>query len=133
MNAPLPSRRALLQGAGAGVGLMCLGACGHTPQLPANKGPGVIKVADVPVGGGAIIADSYYVVTQPTRGVFHAFSRMCPHAGFMVDDVADGVIICPGHGSRFAIGDGHKVSGPAARGLSPVTCTVQGDTITVTG
>lgn len=133
MNAPLPSRRALLQGAGAGVGLVCLGACGHTATLPPNKGPGVIKTSEVPVGGGTIIRDSYYVVTQPTEGVFHAFSRLCPHAGFMVDDVANGTIICPGHGSHFAISDGHKVSGPAARGLTPVTCTVKGDTITVTG
>jgi len=43
------------------------------------KGPSV-AISKVPVGGGVIMDDpDQYVVTQPTRGDFKAFSKICTH------------------------------------------------------
>ena len=56
--------------------------------------------ADVPEGGGTILADQEVVVTQPTKGVFKAFTAICTHQGCTVTKVADGAIVCPCHGSR---------------------------------
>ena len=62
-----------------------------------------------------MFADKDVVVTQPTAGEFKAFSATCTHQGCKVKSVADGVIVCPCHGSKFAIADGSVAAGPAKR------------------
>jgi Rieske Fe-S protein len=72
--------------------------------------------ADVPVGSGLIVDD--VVLTQPSAGVFKAFSSVCTHAGCTVSKIADGTIDCPCHGSKFNL-DGTVAKGPASRPLEP--------------
>src|SRR5215472_12634585 len=98
------TRRAILLGVGAigagGVLAGVLAACGSsspstTGSATVTKQP--IKVADIPVGGGAIFADQDVVVTQPVAGQFKAFSATCTHQACLVASVAQGKIICPCH------------------------------------
>jgi Rieske Fe-S protein len=139
------SRQKVVIGAGLGLLAAVLAACsgagktaqGQTGPTSASTassaaGPGptparaVAKTSDVPVGSGLIAGD--VVVTQPTAGVFKAFSAKCTHAGCMVNKIADGTIDCPCHGSKFNL-DGTVATGPAQKPLEPQNVTVQGDSV----
>jgi Rieske Fe-S protein len=96
------------------------------------SGPNV-ATADVPVGGGVILSDADYVVTQPTKGTYKAFSKICTHQGCKVGSVADGVIKCPCHGSEFSITDGSVKHPPASKPLPESATTVAGSKVYVTG
>lgn len=124
-----PARRQVLVGAGtAAVAVAVVAACGSGSQPPANASEGsgpttgtvVVKAADVPVGGGVVVPAERVVVTQPSAGQFKAFSVVCPHQGCSVTTVRDGFIICPCHGSQFAVATGEPTAGsPAKSGLTP--------------
>jgi Rieske Fe-S protein len=132
--------------AGIGLGAVVLAACttygkkpeasGDTPSTmtnpprtggtapePANI---ITKTADVPVGSGVIVGE--IVVTQAAAGDFKGFSSTCPHAGCSVNEVADGTIICPCHGSKFNL-DGSVAQGPATKPLTSKAVRVQGDSV----
>jgi nitrite reductase/ring-hydroxylating ferredoxin subunit len=122
------SRRNVLQGAG-----LATLAVGAGLSLAACTKPGIaVRAADVPVGGGKILTEAGYVVTQPAAGQYRAFVKTCPHAGCPVSSVADGKIVCKCHGSTFSISDGSVIAGPARKGLGDATVTVSGDALTVT-
>lgn len=107
--------------AGGGCALAAaLTGCGREAPAPATGAGAILGAsADVPVGGGTVFADQLVVVTQPSAGVFQAFSAVCTHQGCTVGEVADGLIVCPCHGSTFDAADGSVVKGPAARSLAP--------------
>ncbi len=96
-----------------------------------NSGTQLAKTSEVPVGGGKIVEAEKVVVTQPTKGTFKAFSAVCTHAGCIVSSVANGVISCPCHGSKYSAADGSVKSGPAPAPLTAKKVTVQGDSITL--
>lgn len=141
-----PRRRSMLIGAGLGAIGVVVTACstyGKKPaaesstqmaQSPATSGASssaaapqpLTKTADVPVGSGVILGDT--VVTQPTAGDFKGFSSVCTHAGCKVNEVVDGTIVCPCHGSRFNL-DGSVAKGPAKEPLAAKPVSVQGDAI----
>jgi len=98
----------------------------------APSGPSV-ATADVPTGGGVILDDADYVVTQPSAGTFKAFSKICTHQGCPVTKVANGVIECPCHGSEFSVEDGSVKQGPANKPLAESATTVVGSKVYVTG
>lgn len=144
MTAPT-TRRAVLIGTCGAACATALAACSTysaggpavapVPNPPAGPSPApgaatpVAATADVPVGGGTVLPDQDLVLTQPAAGEFQAFSATCTHQGCAVGEVTDGVIVCPCHGSRFAIGDGSVVEGPASRPLERRTIEIQGDSI----
>lgn len=100
------------------------------PTSPASSPPeptksqrpveSLVAVAEVPVGGGRILQDEELVVTQPSAGVFRAFSAICTHRGCVVSQVSGGSINCGCHGSRFSIEDGAVLAGPASQALRSV-------------
>ncbi len=151
-NLRVPRQKVIL---GAGLGLIAsvLAACttyGKKPQAsgetatttteaapgtgspgtgspgPAAQANAIAKTADVPVGSGVIVDE--VVVTQPSAGEFKGFSAICTHAGCTVNEVADGTINCPCHGSKFNL-DGSVANGPASKPLEAQAVTVQGDSI----
>jgi Rieske Fe-S protein len=99
------------------------------PAAPAGEGTVLAAVADVPVGGGVVLADRDVVVTQPVSGTFEAFSATCTHQSCAVREVANGTINCPCHGSRFAVADGSVTAGPATTRLPEKTIAVQDNAV----
>ena len=95
------------------------------------SGPGA-ATAKVPVGGGVILDDADYVITQPTKGEFKAFSKICTHQNCPVTAVEGGTINCSCHGSKFSIEDGSVQNGPATKPLPEVETTVAGGQVVVT-
>ncbi len=142
--APGLSRRAVVAGVGGVAAAGLLTACGATPApAPAAPAPApaaapsaaasgsapLASASSIPVGGGTVFADKDVVVTQPTAGEYKAFSATCTHQGCKVKSVADGVIVCPCHGSKFAIADGAVTAGPAKSPLPEKSVTVEGGSI----
>jgi Rieske Fe-S protein len=141
------SRRTVLRGvvaAGAlGVASPLLAACGGggsnsssdsgaTSGDPSAGGAGsdLVAASDVPVGGGTILTGPKIVVTQPAKDDFKAFTAVCTHLGCTVGSVSDGFIICPCHGSRYAIATGVPTpDSPAKAPLASVDIKVKGSEI----
>jgi Rieske Fe-S protein len=87
------------------------------PDQAAGPAPTPIAtLADLPVGGGTILADRQLVVTRPTATEVRVLSAVCTHQGCLVDSVANGTISCPCHGSAFSL-TGEVTSGPATQPL----------------
>ena len=135
------SRRAVLAGGCGAACAVALTACagygaggpapapGQPGPAPAGAAPALTAVADVPVGGGVVLAAQGLVVTQPQAGTFKAFSATCTHQGCSVNEVKGGTINCPCHGSRFAVADGAPTAGPAKKPLPETAVTVQGSSV----
>ncbi|MGZ4438099.1 MAG: Rieske (2Fe-2S) protein [Nocardioidaceae bacterium] len=145
------TRRSVVRGAAlGGLALPLLAACGSgggsgggTPAASSGgaggsggsggsggASGGLVATADVPVGGGTILADQQVVVTQPTKGDFKAFSAICTHMGCPVGQIQGTDIVCPCHGSTFSIKDGSVTGGPAPSPLPPVAVKVSGGEVT---
>jgi Rieske Fe-S protein len=129
-------RRAVLQSAGVAVGAGVLGAVGYTVygpggqdsgyQPPAATGDGstgggnvLAPITDIPEDGGLVIGKAKVVLTR-TGNQIAAFSAVCTHQGCLVDQVKDGLITCPCHGSTFDAATGEVRAGPASSPLPPV-------------
>jgi Rieske Fe-S protein len=130
-----PTRRQVLLTSGTVVAAAAVtAACGNSDSGSGSSGstaPATVEVADLSVGGGAILLDQKVIVTEPEKGVYKAFSAVCTHQGCVVSSVADGKINCACHGSAFSTVDGSVITGPATAPLAPLKTTVSGGTITV--
>ena len=100
-----------------------------TSSAPAPTGPSV-ATADVPVGSGVILKEpNNYVVTQPTKGTYKAFTSICTHQGCPVAEIQGKNIVCNCHGSEFSIEDGSVVKDPATEPLKEFAATVSGNKV----
>ncbi|MEU8544932.1 Rieske (2Fe-2S) protein [Streptomyces sp. NPDC048717] len=124
-----PSRRTALAAAGAVGAVFVTGCSGEGGSGDGDSGALLARTSEIPVGGGKIIKDRKIVVTQPVAGDFKAFSAICTHQGCTVNRIANGLIECPCHGSRFRITDGVVTAGPAPRPLPAEAIKVSGGNI----
>ncbi|GHH71552.1 hypothetical protein GCM10017673_25240 [Streptosporangium violaceochromogenes] len=129
----MPTRRYVIGAAAVACGAALTGCAAGKPGPavvpPGVKGKVIAQTADIPVGGGKVITKWKIVITQPSAGVFKAFTASCPHKGCAVGRVADGVIHCPCHGSEFAADSGKCLKGPAEAPLAEYALKVEGDGI----
>lgn len=103
-----------------------------TPTTPVLLG----AVSAVPVGlAGSFTLPSGLpvIVLQPSAGEFRCYDAVCPHAGCTVGyDTAQQLILCPCHGSEFAVATGDVLRGPAVVGLTALHLEERGDRLYVT-
>jgi len=142
------TRRGMLAGVGlaglAGPLAGCSGGSASTPNATASssgaaggsgqaagRGGALTSTGAIPVGGGKIFVSERVVVTQPSRGQFKGFSAVCTHMQCIVDQIANGTINCPCHGSKFSITDGHVVAGPAPSPLPAQSLKIQSGRISL--
>ena len=132
---PPYTRRSLLVSSGglaaAAIGLAGCQSGGGSDAAPPPADPATVPLADVPVGGGTIMQDGAYVVTQPNEGEVKAFTKICTHQECPVARIDGSDIVCDCHGSRFSITDGSVTNGPAEEPLKSFPATVDGDTVTI--
>jgi Rieske Fe-S protein len=145
LSAPAnPSRRRVMRSAGlAGTAAVIGSSVAVTSACSSDDGgsqgststpakDATVAVSDVPVGSGTVIDDSY-VVTQPRKGEFFAFTSVCTHQGCQVKEVTKKAIICPCHSSQFAVATGEVISGPAEEPLQSYEVSEKDGTLTVKG
>ncbi|MFI0778636.1 Rieske (2Fe-2S) protein [Streptomyces sp. NPDC021212] len=132
MTSQPASRRTMLCGAalagaaGLGAAACSPGGSGRkaspTPTAPVDLGP-----ADaVPDGGAKIYREDRVVVSRTAEGRYAAFSAVCTHRGCVVDEVENGRISCPCHGSVFDARTGKVLQGPAVEPLPSVPVRAKG-------
>ena len=86
---------------------------------------GVGKAAKLTHGSTTVI------VSQPSSGEYKAFSTVCTHQGCQVQVQDSNRIVCPCHGSEYAVADGSVVHGPAEEALTSYPVQVKGGKIFV--
>jgi Rieske Fe-S protein len=144
------TRRGVLAGVGlvglasaitaCGAGSSSSAAAGNAAATPAAAGSttasggaagtkALAATSEIPVGSGMIFPGPQVVVTQPTAGEFKAFSAVCTHMGCIVNQISNGTIDCPCHGSQYSITTGDVVAGPAPRPLPAKQIKVSGSSV----
>lgn len=135
---PLPRRTVLRAGlavpaAAAGAALAaCANSGSDDPPDPDTTGRATVLIAldKVPIGGvAAVTVDRKPAfVARPGADSVTAFSAVCTHQGCTV--VAAGEqLMCPCHGSRFALLTGEVLRGPAEKPLPPIGVRLSGDSV----
>jgi Rieske Fe-S protein len=125
------TRRSALSGACLlAITVSVSGCSGRDEASALAPGTTLASTTEIPVGAGTVFPEYRVVVTHPAKGTFRAFSAVCTHQGCIVQEVTDGSINCPCHGSRFDIADGSVVRGPAQQPLTPLPVAVEGSGIT---
>ncbi len=102
------------------------------------SGPGdgwdrVGPLEGIPIGEGRAfeVAGRRVAVFRPRGGGVAATQAECPHRGGPLADgiVGDGVVVCPLHARRFALGDGRGDDGECAIAVHPCRVNAEGDVL----
>jgi nitrite reductase/ring-hydroxylating ferredoxin subunit len=101
-------------------------AAGCSTGRAAEAVPLKVSATEIPVGGAKFFPDHATVITHPNPGEFHAFSTICTHQGCTLNEIRNGLIRCPCHGSRFDMTDGSAQRGPAQKPLARRQVTIVG-------
>lgn len=90
----------------------------------------LIPLDDVPVGGVASVTIDRRpaFVARPARDTVRAFSAICTHQGCTVV-AADGILLCPCHGSHFELLTGKVLRGPATKPLPGLDVRIDGESV----
>lgn len=125
-----------LPAAGIAAALPGLAACANSgsddrPTPDTSGRPTVLIALDkVSIGGVAPVTVDRKpaFVARPSEHAVTAFSAVCTHQGCTV--VAAGAeLMCPCHGSRFALLTGEVVRGPAQQPLPAIAVRIAGDSV----
>jgi nitrite reductase/ring-hydroxylating ferredoxin subunit len=135
----MTSRRSILKGSlfASLVAILPSKALGQVASKSAVK---ACKTSAIPLKGGKIVTagGQTFLITQPSKGVYRAFSATCTHNGCAIgpwepsaNAVQGGVVTCNCHGAQFSPVDGSAVRGPAQAPLKKYTVKVTGNYIYV--
>lgn len=102
----------------------------HAPGWPA-----ITRAADVPIGGthaftfgaGSRHAGAPGILYQQSAGAFVALDTICTHLNVVPCDVSGTLLVCPRHGSTFALSTGAVTNGPATQPLARAVVEVRSD------
>ena len=92
------------------------------------------RADDVSVGEArAFTVDDKVVAVVRTADDWHAFDNVCTHQGCSLaeGEVEEDIIVCPCHGSEFAMATGEVMNGPADEPVRTFEVRVQGDDLQV--
>ena len=129
------SRRAtLITGAVASGALLASCAEGDSDVTPPEGSVEMGAASAVGVGKAAKLThgSTTVIVSQPSSGEYKAFSTVCTHQGCQIQVQDSNRIVCPCHGSEYAVADGSVVHGPAEEALTSYPVQVKGGKIFVT-
>lgn len=135
-SARIFSRRAtLITGAVASGALLASCAEGDSDVTPPEGSVEMGAASAVGVGKAAKLThgSTTVIVSQPSSGEYKAFSTVCTHQGCQVQVQDSNRIVCPCHGSEYAVADGSVVHGPAEEALTSYPVQVKGGKIFVSG
>ena len=128
------SRRAtLITGAVASGALLASCAEGDSNVTVPEGSVEVGSASAVGVGKAAKLThgSTTVIVSQPSSGEYKAFSTVCTHQGCQVQVQDSNRIVCPCHGSEYAVADGSVIHGPAEEALTSYPVQVKGGKIFV--
>ena len=100
-------------------------------KAEAASGPVIARLSRVPVGGALTFRDPTSgdpsILLRPARNSVQAFSRVCTHAGCLVEyDSGSGTLVCPCHGAEFDPSNGAQpIAGPAFDPLPRVKVAIE--------
>ena len=106
------------------------------PTSPSIRGTPIAELDRLPVGGGVTFQDPAAgpaVLIRLSEGRVVAFSRVCTHAGCLVNyDQEAGLLVCPCHGAEFDPSrHALPVAGPAPTALPQIQVAIDRSSGTV--
>jgi len=111
------------------------GGGGGTPGITINASTVTLDLASPSVerlraSGGFLFVPAASVIAINSAGTIRAYTSICTHQGFAVNQFTGDRMVCSGHGAQFNP-DGTVALGPAPRALPEYDVTRSGDILTI--
>jgi len=78
-------------------------------------------------GSGSAHDGAPGILYQPSAGVFVALDTVCTHLNIVPCNLDGTKLVCPRHGSEFALSTGAVINGPAVQPLARASVGVRPD------